>query len=97
MTLSSSEDLNPLYHPWWNSRMSSETNVYCLALFTATVTTFVGIAGVASWELTGSSLMLGFGMINIVELMRNLILMWRFSRPTGDSVEKILTRDDKSR
>ena len=81
---------------WCNMKMPAESIIYFIAVFSAMITIFVGIAGVSSWNETGSSLMLGLGMINIVELFRNIIVMWRFFRLTDDSIE-ILKRDDRSR
>lgn len=84
-------------HPWWNSHLSSETNIYCISILSAIVTSFAGIGGLSTWGENGSVLMLGLGIINMVELLRNLILIWRFNRASNDTLETLVqNRDDKS-
>lgn len=74
--------------------------VYNVCLLSSFVTTFVGVSGVASWEATGSALMLGLGMINLVETARSLLLLWRFSAPVGsdrrEDEEDAAVRDERA-
>lgn len=81
-------------HSWWKN--PTVAHLYCLYVASTAVTIIVGFFGLGSWASTGSSLMLGLGLINMVELVRNIIIVWRFSSPKDDTVEQKLARDDKS-
>ena len=92
--LQPSEPLHPLC---WKRLKSPETNIYCITMSSTMITMLVGMGGILSWNQFGSSLMLGLGLLNSVEFIRNVILLWRFSRFNADTPETIIARDEKSR
>merc|ERR1740124_602186 len=79
-----------------NSNSADSSRVYHICLLTSMVTTFVGVSGLASWEATGSALMLGLGMINLVEMGRSVAMLWRFSSPRGETMADIMGRDERT-
>mmetsp|Transcript_5203 Transcript_5203/g.7674 ORF Transcript_5203/g.7674 Transcript_5203/m.7674 type:complete len:258 (+) Transcript_5203:50-823(+) len=65
--------------PWWNN--PTEQHAYWLSLFSTGVTLTATVTGIVVFVLTGSSLMLSYGLENAVDLVSDLVVVWRFYCP----------------
>ena len=83
---------------WWSD--PTEHHAYILSIASTCVTLAATIGGIASYTLTGSSLMLSYGLENAVDLASDLVVVWRFYAPgTVDDAthRKLEGREKKAR
>lgn len=66
---------------WWDH--PTEHHAYWLSVFSTFVTMVATVTGIVVSILTGSSLMLSYGLENAVDLVSDLVVLWRFYCP-GD-------------
>lgn len=66
---------------WWDN--PTEHHAYWLSVISTCVTMAATITGVVVSALTGSSLMLSYGLENAVDLVSDLVVLWRFYCPGG--------------
>lgn len=70
---------------WWGNPTAH--HAYVLSLFSTCVTTTAAITGIVVYVMTGSSLMLSYGLENAVDLVSDLVVVWRFYCP-ADTIDE---------
>ena len=73
---------------WWSN--PEPIHAYNLSLFSVLLTLVASLIGLLGYVPTGSSLVLCWGLENLVDLLSSLVVLWRFFNP-GDTEERILT------
>uniref|UniRef100_A0A7S4I5Q1 Cation efflux protein transmembrane domain-containing protein n=1 Tax=Odontella aurita TaxID=265563 RepID=A0A7S4I5Q1_9STRA len=66
---------------WWTEPDSS--HAFRLSVVSVVVTAAAGIGGCVAYGVTGSSLMLCYGLENLVDFLSSIVVCWRFFSPSG--------------
>lgn len=66
---------------WWTEPNS--THAFRLSIFSVVITAAAGIGGCVAYGVTGSSLMLCYGLENLVDFFSSMVVCWRFFSPGG--------------
>uniref|UniRef100_A0A7R9WDX3 Cation efflux protein transmembrane domain-containing protein n=1 Tax=Pseudictyota dubia TaxID=2749911 RepID=A0A7R9WDX3_9STRA len=61
----------------------NSTHAFVLSVFSVIVTACAGIGGCVAYGVTGSSLMLCYGLENLVDFLSSVVVCWRFFSPGG--------------
>jgi len=72
---------------WWTT--PEPIHAYNLSLVSVVITSFAALIGLLAYAPTGSSLVLCWGLENLVDLFSSLVVLWRFFNP-GDTHERVL-------
>uniref|UniRef100_A0A7S2UN32 Cation efflux protein transmembrane domain-containing protein n=1 Tax=Attheya septentrionalis TaxID=420275 RepID=A0A7S2UN32_9STRA len=71
---------------WWNAPTAKDA--FRLSLISAAVALTGAILGLAAFSASGSSLVLCFGLENLLDTFSSLIVLWRFYCPHGIDAER---------
>jgi len=80
---------------WWNSPNSN--HAFGLSVISLVVTVFAAVGGIIGYMSSGSSLVLVYGLENMVDFLSSAVVLWRFYCPSGadEETEKLLARREK--
>lgn len=72
---------------WWNE--PEAIHAYYLSVISVCLTSLAALLGLLAYKPTGSSLVLCWGLENLVDLLSSMVVLWRFFAP-GDTPERII-------
>eukprot|EP00568_Trieres_chinensis_P002645 CAMPEP_0183306272 /NCGR_PEP_ID=MMETSP0160_2-20130417/10752_1 /TAXON_ID=2839 ORGANISM="Odontella Sinensis, Strain Grunow 1884" /NCGR_SAMPLE_ID=MMETSP0160_2 /ASSEMBLY_ACC=CAM_ASM_000250 /LENGTH=267 /DNA_ID=CAMNT_0025469615 /DNA_START=78 /DNA_END=881 /DNA_ORIENTATION=- len=80
---------------WWTEPNS--THAFRLSVLSVVLTLASGVGGCIAYSTTGSSLMLTFGLENLVDFFSSVVVCWRFFSPAGTDAahEALLQKREK--
>mmetsp|Transcript_16311 Transcript_16311/g.27640 ORF Transcript_16311/g.27640 Transcript_16311/m.27640 type:complete len:262 (+) Transcript_16311:77-862(+) len=81
---------------WWSN--PSTKHAYVLAWVSVIITIIAAAAGIAVYEVTGSALILCYGLENMVDFLSSVVVLWRFFCPDlSPEVEaKLMAREKRA-
>lgn len=72
---------------WWNT--PEPIHAYYLSIISVVITFFAALMGLLAYLPSGSSLVLSWGLENVVDLLSSAVVLWRFYNP-GTTEKRVL-------